>query len=234
MPGTSLVTPTSSPILVSTMDKPFFVKIVIADLLNFATDPEGEGMTVLQLAKELQRGKSGIPYIQGVIDEAINYHNKMAKAGKKGGKARAEKSQAKPKQSSSKAQAFTSKAQASNSNNNSNSTITENTKKRDVLRTSPKESELSFAVPTWLPDDLWKAYLDVRKKKKAANTDYALKLIIKKLERFRNMGHDPVDILEASVMAGWTGVFEPKLNGTVKRGDKTVEALRSWLGGGNG
>lgn len=70
------------------MEKPFFVKVNIAELLNFATDPEGEGMTVLKLAKELHRGNSDIPYIQGLIDEAHAYRETRSALGKEGAKKR--------------------------------------------------------------------------------------------------------------------------------------------------
>jgi hypothetical protein len=70
------------------MNKPFFFRIDAADLLNFATDPDGESMTVLQLAKELQRGSSEIKYIQQVIDEAKGFKEKKRNSGRLGGLAK--------------------------------------------------------------------------------------------------------------------------------------------------
>lgn len=71
------------------MSKPFFFRITAADLLDFATDPDGHSMTLLQFAKELQKGKSDIPFIQSVIDEANVYIEKKRASGSSGGKAKA-------------------------------------------------------------------------------------------------------------------------------------------------
>lgn len=70
------------------MKKPFFFKIEAGALLDFATDPEGEGITLLRFAKDLQKGESDIPFIQQVIDEARGFIEKKANAGKKGMKNR--------------------------------------------------------------------------------------------------------------------------------------------------
>lgn len=69
--------------------KPFFFRVDAAAIIDFATDPEGEGMTLLRFGKELQKGKSEIPFIQGIIDEAIEYIDKKKQAGSAGGKAKA-------------------------------------------------------------------------------------------------------------------------------------------------
>jgi len=39
------------------MGKPFFYRIEAGALIDFATDPEGEDMTLLKFAKELQKGQ---------------------------------------------------------------------------------------------------------------------------------------------------------------------------------
>ena len=84
------------------MNKPFFFRIDVADLLNFATDPDGESMTVLQLAKELQHGESEIEYIQQVIDEAKEFKEKKRNAGKLGGLAKSSSAKAVLKQNLAK------------------------------------------------------------------------------------------------------------------------------------
>lgn len=65
------------------MAKPFFFRIESAELLNFATDPDGEGMTLLRFAKELQRGSSDIPFIQGIISETLEFSQKKRDAANK-------------------------------------------------------------------------------------------------------------------------------------------------------
>lgn len=68
----------------------------------------------------------------------------------------------------------------------------------------------AFVPPDWIPPDTWTAYLAVRKAKRAGKDPHALGLIVKDLERFKTMGHDPVAILETSIKSSWVGVFEPK------------------------
>lgn len=70
------------------MGKPFFFRIDAGALIDFATDPEGEGVTLLRFAKDLQKGQSDIPFIQQVIDEAKAFIDKRSDAGKKGMKNR--------------------------------------------------------------------------------------------------------------------------------------------------
>ncbi|MDP2720240.1 MAG: hypothetical protein Q8P44_10555, partial [Dehalococcoidia bacterium] len=64
-------------------------------------------------------------------------------------------------------------------------------------------------------------FLEIRKKKKAANTELALKLVIKKLERLRNNGDDPSEILENAIRGSWKDVYpldrRDNNNGTYKK-----------------
>lgn len=53
--------------------------------------------------------------------------------------------------------------------------------------------------------------METRKTKKAKSTAYALRLIVKSLETFRDAGHDPVAILNTSIKAGWSDVYPPKV-----------------------
>lgn len=78
------------------MSKPFFFRITAAELIDFATDEESEGITLLKFAKELQKGQSNILFIQSIIDEAHNYIEKKRISGGKGGKAKANKEKANP------------------------------------------------------------------------------------------------------------------------------------------
>jgi hypothetical protein len=61
-----------------------------------------------------------------------------------------------------------------------------------------------------VPIESWNAYLKMRKRIGKWPTDDAVKLIVGKLERWRDDGHDPGSILDASTESNWTGVFEPK------------------------
>lgn len=76
------------------MKKLFYVRIDIIDLMDFATDPEGENMSLLAFAKELKKEKSEYPQIQRIINEAHCYINQKKEAGKKSAKARAKRAAA--------------------------------------------------------------------------------------------------------------------------------------------
>jgi hypothetical protein len=66
------------------------------------------------------------------------------------------------------------------------------------------------SLPPWLNSQTWEAFLSQRTKKRAANTDYSLGLILRKLDGFRAAGHDPNFVLDQSIEFGWVGVFEPR------------------------
>ncbi len=76
-----------------------------------------------------------------------------------------------------------------------------------------KEEEIKVAkapvvLPDWIPLETWEAFLAMRKKIKKPPTDYAIKLIIDKLTKFKDSGQDVKKILEKSITAGWQDVFE--------------------------
>ena len=85
---------------------------------------------------------------------------------------------------------------------------------RQLNRKEPKDTRADatgFVLPGWIPADAWAAFMETRKAKKAKSTPYALGLIVKSLEAFRAAGHNPLDILNASIKAGWSDVYPPKV-----------------------
>jgi len=168
------------------MAKPFFFKIIAADLLNFATDPEGEGMTLLKFSKELQKGESEFIFIQGIIDEAKNFSESKRLAGRLGGIARASSAKANPssaKANPSSAKAGDSAPQAISSNSNSNRNISINS-----TEDKPKDKPLRFSAMSLLKDkgvddELAKDWLSVRKTKKATNSKTAFNSIENQVEK---------------------------------------------------
>lgn len=85
-----------------------------------------------------------------------------------------------------------------------NVTVTDREEKR---REEKEEKKGSLSLPSWVPEDAWKAWLEVRPKVKAPNTPNALKLALRDLERLRDQGNDPRAVLEAAVVKGWRGLF---------------------------
>ena len=74
-------------------------------------------------------------------------------------------------------------------------------------KNSAKESP---PIPDWLDPLVWKEFQEHRKKIRKPMTSLAERKILSELEKFRALGQNPVEILNRSIMNGWTGVFELK------------------------
>jgi uncharacterized protein YdaU (DUF1376 family) len=68
----------------------------------------------------------------------------------------------------------------------------------------------ALSLPEWVPEDAWKAWLEVRPKVRAPNTPRALALALKELEKLKNEGQDPRTVLEMATVKGWRGLFPVK------------------------
>lgn len=81
----------------------------------------------------------------------------------------------------------------------------------DQTKTRPRPEEekgaRKLALPGWLPLESWKAWLEVRTKIKAPNTERALKLALADLERLKASGQDPTTVLDNATKRGWRGLF---------------------------
>jgi len=88
---------------------------------------------------------------------------------------------------------------------NNQEPITNNQKPKSKAKPSA-----DFAAPPWLDPDAWGAWLQVRAKKRAAATPYALGLAVKSLEELRDQGHDPKACLDQSIAKGWLTFYPPK------------------------
>lgn len=64
-------------------------------------------------------------------------------------------------------------------------------------------------IPDWIDLEAWAAYTEMRKAKgkRAPFTERAASAIILKLNRLRQQGNPPNEVLWESVMNGWSGVF---------------------------
>jgi hypothetical protein len=76
--------------------------------------------------------------------------------------------------------------------------------------TKQQSPEILFELPKCINQELWEAYRDMRKKKRAPMTERARDLIIRKLCKWSEQGYDINAILETSITRNWTDVFEPK------------------------
>lgn len=75
-----------------------------------------------------------------------------------------------------------------------------------------KATDVALVLPDWIPKETWDEFLAMRKRIKKPPTDYAIKLLIDKLNRFRSNGQDVKQVLEKSITSGWQDVFEIKGN----------------------
>jgi hypothetical protein len=83
--------------------------------------------------------------------------------------------------------------------------------KRREEKEKEKKVAVAFVVPPSIRPEVWKAFEEHRKKKRSPMTDEARVLIFRECGK---IGGDPNDLLEQSIMRGWTGVFPIKGNGS--------------------
>lgn len=88
-----------------------------------------------------------------------------------------------------------------------------NRKEPKATKSKSKEAVSTFVLPDWIRADIWAAYLQTRKKKRAASTDFAFGLVITELIKLRAQGHEPNAVLESSIRNGWTDVYPVKEKG---------------------
>lgn len=105
-------------------------------------------------------------------------------------------------------------------------------KKEDKSKNKKEDKiDISVAYP-FLADnsfkDLWEAWLEVRRKMKAPNTERALDIALKKLHTYSlTMA---CQMVEQSVERGWRGVFELKKGKKEVTGDSDVpESMRKFI-----
>ena len=61
-----------------------------------------------------------------------------------------------------------------------------------------------------VPVELWLSYVEMRKRIRKPMTDHAGELIRRELQKLKDQGHDPIEVLERSIMNSWQGVFPLK------------------------
>lgn len=99
----------------------------------------------------------------------------------------------------------------------------------EVARTNqknePKErTRGTLKPPAWLPAAEWAAFLEMRKKLRAPMTAAAIDRTLAQLEKLKNEGHDPGEVLMQSVQNAWRGVFPLR---SQRAGKQTVEDINA-------
>lgn len=72
------------------------------------------------------------------------------------------------------------------------------------------KATLEKDLPDWIPQEAWRAYVEMRNRIKAPLTQKAKQLTWKKLERLRDEGNPVDQVLEQSIERSYRGVFEVK------------------------
>jgi hypothetical protein len=98
-------------------------------------------------------------------------------------------------------------------------------------------------IPSWIPEDAWAGYAEMRKKIKKPMTERAIRLVINSLQRMKDAGQDVGAVLDQSTMNSWQGVFEvrvdraqqqssrPAIAQLGKHGQLTANNAQDWLEG---
>lgn len=65
-------------------------------------------------------------------------------------------------------------------------------------------------LPSWIDEEAWNGFDDMRKARKKPLTPRAMKLIVTELEKLRERGHDVNAALDQSTMHCWLDVYPVK------------------------
>jgi len=106
--------------------------------------------------------------------------------------------------------------QVTNKQPASNQQVTTNKNVKECKNVKKKENPLP-PIPDFIDPELWEQYILIRKKKKASDTPYAIKLIINKLTKYHAEGFDPNESLRDSIEGSWKSVYQPKNNRSGRR-----------------
>lgn len=73
-----------------------------------------------------------------------------------------------------------------------------------------KETYKEKKIPDWIDQESWGGYLEARKRMKVPNTERALTLLINKLTKYHDSGHDVNALLDTATERGWRSVYAPR------------------------
>lgn len=73
-----------------------------------------------------------------------------------------------------------------------------------------REVQPAVDLPDWLDRETWAALVDMRKRIKKPMTYHAQKLMLGKLQKMKEAGHDIKTVMEKTIVNSWLDVYEPK------------------------
>lgn len=93
---------------------------------------------------------------------------------------------------------------------NTDGTATDTKQRKERKGKEGKDTPQSPPLPDWIPADAWQAFKDMRKALRSVMTPRAEQLILTELDRLRQKGHDPTELLNNSIRKNWKDIYEPK------------------------
>lgn len=145
------------------MAKPFFYRIDLIDLMDFATEPVGLSMSLLEFAKELKRGESEHAAIQKIISEAHNYIEKKKLAGRSGGIAKSSSAKAVLESAVAESSIPLASNRSSNRNRNNSSTEQKTEALKPLFEYSNDFQKFWTAYPSKTgKGDAWKSWQKIK------------------------------------------------------------------------
>jgi uncharacterized protein YdaU (DUF1376 family) len=74
------------------------------------------------------------------------------------------------------------------------------------------KQEPTIELPVWLSETNWKDFVEFRKFIKKPMTEKAKQLMLSKLQKIKDNGHDPILAMNTSIANNWSDIYEPKPN----------------------
>ena len=71
-------------------------------------------------------------------------------------------------------------------------------------------NQLFNDLPDFIPSEAWEGYLEMRKSIKKPPTEYAVRLLFRKLAAMKQAGQNLTAVLEQSIINNWTDVYPVK------------------------
>lgn len=93
-----------------------------------------------------------------------------------------------------------------------------------IIVTKKDKKDKNIVFPDWLDTELWKEYKKYRQNGKGKFTPYAQKLAISKLEKLKEDGNDPNEVIRQTIECGWSGLFPLRKNKDCKE-----ETREEWI-----
>lgn len=114
--------------------------------------------------------------------------------------------------------------------NISNKELVTSNSKKDKSKNAPKKQN----IPDWLDGELWDEYKSHRKELKKPMSAVAESRAIKKLERWKEQGHDPTMVINTTLENNWIGFVDPdelkgKRNGNHNKSEQADAAISKAL-----